>query len=326
MFVGHENLGHGLLYTSDDDGCIKQICAKTHRKLKNLRSLHREPIYATCSSHDGKFFATSDSEGRIVLYDGQTGEVAHDFGVRHEGQIDVMAFDKSGHFFFTGGADGQLKKWSAYKKKLVKDYQKAHGDANVTALVTTKDVLFSADTVGGIKAWNVHDREDRSEAGKYRIEYLASLYQHPRGISAIAISNNCEFLFTADEGGYLKQWDITDILKGNIELVKNYGQVFYESVTGIVATPDHNFVYLSSERGTIKKIDILKMECVDTHLRVMECSISSIALSLNGDRMWIVDEQGSLKLWETAKDPTEFETKKIHYNTRLNTMAYLRNE
>lgn len=320
----HGDLQHGVLYTSDDDGRIKQICAKTHREIKTLRSLHKEPIYATCISNDGKFFVTSDAEGRIVLYDGKTGELLHDFGVVHDHQIDSLTFDKTGHFFFSGGKYGQLKKWSAYKKKLVKDYGKAHRDASITALIVCKDVLFSCDGVGGIKAWKITRNEEISE-DKYREEYLVSMYEHGRGINAIAVSNNGEWLFSADDGGYLKQWNIKDVLKGQVRLAKNYGRVFHESVTGIVATPDNNFIYLGSERGSIKKFDILKMECIDYKLEMMQSMIISICISPKGDKLWFVDEEGGLKSWDTVNDDTICEYKKVH-TTRLNSMSYLKCE
>ena len=120
-------------------------------------------------------------------------------------------------FLFTGDAEGIMKQWKTrhwyedFTDLLKKDYGKVH-DSGITGMKSCREssTFFTAD-LHNIKQWG--QPKDLSENPDDNIEYMVVRdYEiaHEGNICKILFSAKEKYLYSLDESGSIRVWDVED--------------------------------------------------------------------------------------------------------------------
>lgn len=292
-----ESADLGKIMTAD-------ISAKVKPQVKG--GIMSGSIYSIDISKTGQQLAVSDNEGNIKLFNPKTGNCITQFANAHDEQsIDVVKFDNQGRDLYSAGAEGKLKKWCMKTKRIAQDFGDAHRGATIMSLAFADDFMFSADGVGCIKVWSVTCHNADHKVGVTdAVVALRSLYafldmgpSHPRGIQAMKVSGDQKWLFTADDGGYLKMWNIQNIKKAVAPLEHNFGNVMGSGVSVILIDALNTNLWIPNECGVVKKFGIETKKMVEKFNIMDGTTICSGAINQAGNKVWWTNNEGKMICW-----------------------------
>lgn len=136
---------HDILFTTNENGCLKELSIKDQTLHKDWGQIHEDRIMAMKITPDGTYLITADEKGNLKQWSIQTKRLVWDYGQVHNGWIGSLVVVPNGLYLFTAGEHGILKQWSIKHMKLWKDYGVAH-KKSIFALAVTPDgdSLFAA--------------------------------------------------------------------------------------------------------------------------------------------------------------------------------------
>ena len=315
-----------------DLGKINTYDVSNRKNLNALGGVMPGEIYSICVSNNGQYLATSDNKGVIKLFNPKTGLCITEFDNAHdEESIDVIAFDNQSEMLYSGGACGKLKKWCMKTKKLAEDIQQAHRGATILSMAFTDDIMFTGDGVGVFKAWSLFHTEKNHKVDITDVmKALRSLTclldmgpSHPRGIQTMKLSSDNKWLFSADDGGYLKQWNVQEIKSGVASLHHNFGNVMKSSVSQILIDNQNKNLFLPNEVGDVRQFDIEGKKLVKTHKLMDGTYIESGVMNHTGDKIWWTNDQGKMICWDPSTGDVLKDYGKIH-DSPIHSIAYLK--
>lgn len=156
---------------------------------------HLSEVVSLAFSGDGKYVATGDIQGTIVLWNMKDRTPVRRFKA-HAGKVGFLSFIPGRAEFVSSGDDGAVRLWMV-ARSLVTNLKEA--GPGVTAMTVSSDgsVLYAAFDDGAVRGWNVSLRSVR---GTIRFE--------DRQINSISISPDGDLMALAEEDESILVWKI----------------------------------------------------------------------------------------------------------------------
>ncbi|XP_062596467.1 proteasomal ATPase-associated factor 1-like [Saccostrea cucullata] len=138
-------------YTDDSINLTRKFVAPN----VSFKAIHNErKSVVSLDVTEGGLGVSADSEGKLRLWQTDTGEVRRDF-VGHYGDVYTCGFFPSGLVVLSGGADMQLKIWSAETGKCAATLTGHRAAINDTVMVDRGRNVVSCGKDGSAKLWDV---------------------------------------------------------------------------------------------------------------------------------------------------------------------------
>ncbi|MEO1067775.1 MAG: serine/threonine-protein kinase [Cyanobacteria bacterium J06638_6] len=118
----------------------------------------------------------------------------------HQADIRDMMLLKDGHTLVTASSDATIRFWDLQTETLLHVLSQHTNAVKALAMTTDQDILITAGDDRTIRFWTMADGQP-----------LVTLVDaHPLPINALEVSHNGKFLISADSGGDIYLWDLTD--------------------------------------------------------------------------------------------------------------------
>lgn len=158
---------------------------------------HTSNIISMSFSSDGRYIATGDAEGTIVIWNRADRSVMRRIRA-HSGEIRFLMFIPGKYELASAGGDGAIKLWGVYGTELLATLLEPSEDT-VTALTTSTDgqFLYAALEDMTVKGWTVSLRRLRGTLGF-----------NNRLINSIAVSPDGDYMAVTEENESILLWSI----------------------------------------------------------------------------------------------------------------------
>ncbi len=163
--------------------------------LSSKDSGHSAEVVSQAFSGDGKYIATGDLQGFVVLWNTKDRTPVRKFKA-HAGKVNALIFIPDRAEFVSAGDDGAVKLWLVSRSIVFNLKESGPG---VTSLTVSADgsVVYGAFADGKVRGWNSALRSLRS-----------TLTFNNRQINSIAISPDGDFIALAEENESILLWNI----------------------------------------------------------------------------------------------------------------------
>jgi WD40 repeat protein len=155
---------------------------------------HTGWVTALQFSPNGKFLATADRNGGLLIWEADSGAFIQKLD-GHPKMITKLAWRSDSQFFVTAGEDGSLKIWNPELPKAVKSWG-AHGGGCLAVGYRRDGTIFSAGRDRLVKLWNSDGKAIRTFKGLGDIAV------------AVAVCDETNRIFAADWSGKLLAWNV----------------------------------------------------------------------------------------------------------------------
>jgi len=158
---------------------------------------HKAEVVSLAFSNDGRYVASGDMQGMIVIWNMKDRSVVRRFKA-HDGEVNQIVFIPGGNEFASTGMDGAIYLWSLERDQPLATLLKPSDDIVTSLSVSaTGSVMYASFYNMAVKGWNVPLRTLRS-----------TIQFNDRLINNIAVSPNGDFLAVIDEERSVLLWDI----------------------------------------------------------------------------------------------------------------------
>jgi len=166
-------------------------------KFQSTSNEHSRFVNAIRYAPDGSIFVSGGADGRAVIFNGENGEKAGEFGnPAHKGGIYAVAFSNNGQHIVTVSGDKTAKIWEVATKQLLHEY--VMGTAVEDMLV---GCLWQGENVLVVSVSGHISYLDRQHPGKpWKV-----LKGHNKPITALAVNGHT--IFTGSSDGVICHWD-----------------------------------------------------------------------------------------------------------------------
>lgn len=200
---------------------------------------HTAPVIAVTFSPDGRYVATGDRDGTVVIWNRAVRTVVRRFKA-HSGEARFLVFIPDRNELATAGSDGAVRLWSVSSGSTppITLLERSHGA--VTALARSADGLniYAALDDMTVKGWAISTRSIRT-----------TLNFNNRQINSIALSPDGDFMAVAEEDESVLLWNIRE---SKIEWEKRLDS----SATKVVFSPNGKHLYTSGGDSWIRDWDV----------------------------------------------------------------------
>ena len=235
-------------------------------------------IVSMALTQDGKFMASGDNDGNLVLWDLHTGKKIKSLIAENKSTINTIDITPDTRYIVFTDSDNLVKLWDTKSNEEVPF--KTMGD-QVKALTITRNGKYTIsagsqhsyfETGNFVKIWDKYGNSEKIPGFKY----------YSRDITSIAITSDCEYIVTGDNNGNIRLFRIiyssrkTNFKSGHthispkftdlpsiedVKLIKSF-QDYGKWITSL--TIDSNAKYIvSSNYNTIKVWDIKSGKLID---------------------------------------------------------------
>uniref|UniRef100_A0A7E4W357 Actin-interacting protein 1 n=1 Tax=Panagrellus redivivus TaxID=6233 RepID=A0A7E4W357_PANRE len=176
-------------------------------KFKTKFDKHARFVNSVRYNKDGSVFASGGADGKIFLFEGSDGETITELtdpavkgGAAHAGGIYALAWSPDATRIVTASGDKTVKIWSAAEKSLLKTITLGNTiDDQQLAVTWQKDTILSI----GLSGFIFYINPDSGEVTK-------TIRGHNKPITALTLSTDKKYAFTADFEGHITRWLIAD--------------------------------------------------------------------------------------------------------------------
>ena len=302
-------------------------------------------------SPDGKRLATASVDGTIWLWRVPTldelraGSEPQPIGrlAGHRGPVKAVAFDSSGNWLFSGGADRTVRVWYVREQSRVSDTQRTkfvqrpacrlvntlHGHANA---------VFDVRAIGDGRVVSIsHDKTVR--VWYPFVDDVPQMREHFSSVTGVAFSPDDRHLLSVGGDGALMIWDPNTTLPVAREHLRR------RELTNQVVTwraGDHDWAATTSghwkSRAIMDSGEVIIWD-IDTPPRVgnvwhypklpeKPTGFLGVAISADGRRLAAGDKMGRVFVWDVSSLPDAgridmLGTRVIAANTRVRSLAWL---
>ncbi|CAF0829835.1 unnamed protein product [Rotaria sp. Silwood1] len=202
-------------------------------KWKTTMSDHEKFVHVVRYSPDGEKFASGAADGRVILYDGKTGERLSELGspTAHTGSIYGLCWDSTSRFILTASGDKTAKIWDITTGSAIQTY---------TFGTDLKDqqigCLWSGNHILSVSLSGQITYLDRDGNKPSRI-----IRGHNKSITALTVARNESQgtrIFSASHDGLVVRWSIDGKEMNNItgDCHTNQVQSLASNSRGLVAS------------------------------------------------------------------------------------------
>ena len=134
--------------TGADDCSVMFYTGVPFRYARTL-SHHTRFVQDVAYAPNGTTFASAGADGRVFLYDGQTGDMQAELSVAstaHAGTVFAVSYSPDSALMATAGADGAVRIWDIAKRALLSEWRSDERDrvhAQQVGLIWTREALIS---------------------------------------------------------------------------------------------------------------------------------------------------------------------------------------
>lgn len=200
---------------------------------------HTANVVAMTFSVDGKYIATGDSMGTVVIWNRPDRSVLRRIKA-HSGNVRYLLFIPGKNELVSAGSDGAIKLWSLSGNEPIATLLAASGVA-VTALTGSSDgqFLYAALEDMTVKGWTVPLRSLRGT-----IDF------NNRQINSIALSPDGDFMALAEENESVTLWNLREskvVWKNELD----------NSITQVTFSPEGKRLFTSGGDNWIREWDVV---------------------------------------------------------------------
>ncbi|MDD2856846.1 MAG: hypothetical protein PHU01_15105 [Desulfuromonadaceae bacterium] len=181
---------------------------------------HNAPVIAVKFSKDGRYVATGDKEGFVVVWNRTARTVVSSFKA-HSGEAMFIFFIPESNELVTAGSDGAVRLWDPTSTSEPLATLLEPSDDSVTALTgsVNGEYIYAALDNMTVKGWTVSSRSLRS-----------TQHFNDRQINSIALSPDGDFMAIAEENESILMWSVRESkVAWEAQLDKSAIQLFFSS-------------------------------------------------------------------------------------------------
>ncbi len=238
-------------------------------------------VTAAAFSRDGRFLASAEANGSLVLWDvsdEELGEIVHRLS-GHTGEVLDLAWSPNSRLIASASRDGTVRLWDAFLGQLVHVLSGHRGEVRAVAWDDTGTRVFSGGDDGVVNQWS-------ADNGRL----VSSFSGHEGAVHSLEFDPSTEKLISASEDRTVRIWDVST---GASTVVRGPEK----AVLDAVLSPDGTRVLTGSEDGTAQIYDA-RGDLASTDLRFHVERIETAAFSPNGEKIVSGDSTGELVMWD----------------------------
>ncbi|MEO3756818.1 TIR domain-containing protein [Mycobacterium sp. B14F4] len=240
---------------------------------------------AAVFSRQGDRFVTGGNEGRLHLWDTETGRQVGQDLIGHAAWVNDAAFSPDGHRIASASDDGTVRLWSADTGQPIGPPLLGHQD-EVWAVSFSPDGLMvasgSVDT--SVRLWNAKTGQP-----------IGAPMKHPARVHTVEFSPDGRRLATGSSDATVRLWDI----KTGQQLgpPRKVDEDEGEDVIDVAFSPDGRLFASSTSDGDVQFWDAGTGEPTGAPLTGHGTQVLSLAFSPDGHRLADGGADGAVRLW-----------------------------
>lgn len=257
--------------------------------LKPLRSLskHSSDIIHADISRDGRWLASSDHAGEIVLWDNANQKEAHRLRAS-DNEVHCAKFSPDGSLLATCGQDSTVHLWRVADGQLLADLALHENTVNGLDWSPDGRQIASSDRGGLVAVWDVQSRQCEHQ-----------LRQHTGAVRAVAWSPDGKWLASADDQGTHLWSTQTYALERSVKA--------RESVVVLAFSPDSRYLASAGYGGPLvvqepgqEKLPF-EHACAGAVWSIAWGDHHELVLGLDHGRLEVMQHYADLRPWITSK-------------------------
>jgi WD40 repeat protein len=209
---------------------------------------------------------------------------------------------------WTGDEKGVVRLYNAGNQTLVKDFGRfLDWEMSAATVSPDKKQLFVSE-FGWLYQVSTKDMVDFAYKLSTELRITKDYGQiSDENLTAMCVSGQCDYLFTADKQGNIKQFDIAAQ-----EMVHQYEKAHSWWIMAMKAVPNGKFLYTACKDGHMKKLDVLQKKIVHDFGLIHSSWISAVCCTCDGQYVLTSGKLGYLKQWSVADDSLVRDYGKVH--------------
>ncbi|KAF8840892.1 WD40 repeat-like protein [Paxillus ammoniavirescens] len=276
--------GSDLVVSGSHDGTCRVWSTRDSSKMIGDSMFHGWPVYAVVVFGDGRTIASGGSDGKIVVWDLESGRKVRDWSTGQR-SVDFLSLSPDGKMLVTGSDRGMLNFWNPSTGKLIAGPLKLH-----TASI--RSVSFSPD--GSKIATASFDKTIRVIHNHPGNETIRVFEAHDRPVTSVVWSVDGQRLVSGSVDTTVKFFNSST---GSL-LATCRGHT--NTVTCIVVSPNGEVVMSASEDTTVRLWSTSTFQQV-AMTRRHPCRVWSLALSPDGRYLAGAGSDKRVRIWAVRR-------------------------
>ena len=251
---------------------------------KNVRNvtIDHKSITAVVFSPDGSWLAAAGGDGKVRLWNVQTGQVEWTYTSRKDAVVLGVAFSPDGSRLAAAGADNIVRLWNVDEGKFVRSIDAHYREVRGVAFSPCGRRVVSAGGDGVVRMWD-------ADTG----QYLAVFGGHSGPVTSVAFRPDGHRLAAAGEDGTVRVWDVATGDATGAPIIGRSGALY-----GIAFGPDGRRLASAGFDGTIRVWDAKTGEPLGAPILGHSGEVWSVTFSPGGRRVASAGADGTVRVWE----------------------------